>query len=575
MAGNNAASILRNFHKLCFSKENYLDHFLAEEELFTPKDLSRILRGVGMNICSIFEKLHDLCFDKSGNRTDYLNSLIKNRPSNKILDVLYEGVRKAPCTFLNDIPFQQQDISIVEESEMEYDDEEEYMGSGSQDKSSKKQKVSLQQSNSSSHKRKVEEIDSSQQKRNLRKRIKGKAQIQSGYSDKKQQEAFLRLSEFISSYYSPNISIESVRQGLYFPSFEERGVKIDGKCTAVTRSLSQALLLQSDKSFLSNLETSAEIYERIAQGKQVSKREKREVFAFSKLLDGFEQHLGSPTNSLPSNLIHTQGYKTFSGLSNYIAGIKGDFTIHLVTSNHVVAIYRTGDNYAYFDSNIAFVSGLKSVNQFMQIVEKAVESAGYEVEEKGFLVEHFDVKTANNLLSSEDKQTLTKEIKTERQLLAEQDKELGLIKVNGQELSRVQLYDFGTKINVEGSVPLLINADMNLSSEKLQDHLNKKEVIMTAREYLDSLKNSKNIEEVVQATKVIPFMGSKRKVEKAEQTRKPLLEQLVKGTINSILAAVSLVNISRSESQLPGKTDDKPKTCLNNLTVDNQLQKSL
>ncbi|WP_250295843.1 hypothetical protein [Wolbachia endosymbiont of Oedothorax gibbosus] len=453
---------------------------------------------------------------------------------------------------------------------MEYDDEEEYMGSGSQGKSSKKQKVSLQQSNSSSHKRKVEEIDSSQQKRNLRKRIKGKAQIQSGYSDKKQQEAFLRLSEFISSYYSPNISIESVRQGLYFPSFEEREVKIDGKCTAVTRSLPQALLLQSDKSFLSNLETSAEIYERIAQGKQVSKREKREVFAFSKLLDGFEQHLSSPTNSLPSNLIHTQGYKTFSGLSNYIAGIKGDFTIHLVTSNHVVAIYRTGDNYAYFDSNIAFVSGLKSVNQFMQIVEKGVESAGYEVGEKGFLVEHFDVEQANKLLSSGDRQVLAKEIKTERQLLAKQDEKFGPIK---SMVNRVQLYDFGTKINVEGSVPLLINADMNLNSKKFQDHLDKKEVSMTAREYLDSLKNSKNVEEVVQATKTIPFIGSKREIEEAEQTRRPKLSltELAKGTINSILAAVFL---SRLKSQLPGKADDKPRTCLNDPTVDKQLQRS-
>ncbi|BET37296.1 hypothetical protein [Wolbachia pipientis] len=112
---------------------------------------------------------------------------------------------------------------------------------------------------------------------------------------------------------------------------------------------------------------------------------------------------------------------------------------------------------------------------------------------------------------------------------------------------------------------------MNLSSKKFQDHLDKKEVSMAAREYLDSLKNSKDMEGVVQATKAIPFIGCKREIEEAKQTRKPLLEQLVKGTINFILAAVSL---SRSESQLLGKTDDKPKTCLNNPTVDNQLQRS-
>ncbi len=216
--------------------------------------------------------------------------------------------------------------------------------------------------------------------------------------------------------------------------------------------------------------------------------------------------------------------------------------------------------------------------QLIGVVEKGVKSAGYKVEERGLLVEHFDVDKANNLLSDKDKKMLAKEIKTERQLLAEQDNEFGFIKINGQEVSRVQLYDFGTKINMEGGVPLLINADMKLSSKKFQGHLDRKEVSMTAREYLDHLKNSKNMEEVVQATKVIPFIGSKHEIEEAVQTREPkqsLLEQLVKGTINFILAAVSLANIGRSESQLPGKADDKPRTCLNDPIVDNQLKKSL
>ncbi|WP_250296756.1 NACHT domain-containing protein [Wolbachia endosymbiont of Oedothorax gibbosus] len=342
-------------------------------------------------------------------------------------------------------------------------------------------------------------------------------------SSKKQQEAFLRgISD---------TEIRRVKQGLYLPSFEGRRVKINGKCVAITHGLSQALFLQSGKSFLSNLETSAEIYERIAQGKQISEREEREVFAFSKLLNNFEEQRDSATNSLPSSLIHTKGYKTLSDLSNYIAGIKGDFAIHLVTSNHVVAIYRTGNNYAYFDSNTAFISGLKRVDQLMEVLNKAVKFAGYKVEEKGFLVEHFDVDKANSQLSNEDKKVLAKEIKTERQLLAEQDEKFGPIK---SMVNRVQLYDFGTKIHVEGSVPLLINADMNLSSKKFQDHLDKKEVSITARGYLDHLKGSKNAGEVIQATKLIPFIGSKREIEEAEQIRNPkrsLLEQLVKGTI--------------------------------------------
>lgn len=60
------------------------------------------------------------------------------------------------------------------------------------------------------------------------------------------------------------------------------------------------LYFYSDKSFLSNLETSVEIYERIAQSKQISEGEEREVFALSKLLDNFERQLDSVRNSLPS-----------------------------------------------------------------------------------------------------------------------------------------------------------------------------------------------------------------------------------------------------------------------------------
>ncbi|WP_265035340.1 hypothetical protein [Wolbachia endosymbiont (group A) of Apoderus coryli] len=393
-----------------------------------------------------------------------------------------------------------------------------------------------------------------------------KKQIQSVHYSKRQREVFSDLSKFA-------LSIKPVKQGLYLSSFKARGVEIDGRCVEITRGLSQALFLQSDKSFLSNLETSAEIYERIVQGKQVSKMEEREVFAFSKLFNVFEQQLDSSTNSLPSNLMHNKDYKTPSDLSHYITEVKGDFAIHLVTSDHVVAVYRIGDNYAYFDSNTAFVSGLKSVDQLIDAVEKGMKSASYKVEKEGFLVEHFDIERANGLLSSEDKQILAKEIKTECQLLAEQDKELGFIKVNGQEVSRVELYELGTKISVEGGLPLLINADMNLSSKKFQGHLDRKEVSLTAREYLDHLKGSRNVEEIVQATETIPFEGSKREIEKAEQMREPkqsVLEQLVKRTINTIFAAVSLADISRSESQLLWEAKSRPETHLGDVTVNNQ-----
>ncbi|WP_254229453.1 ankyrin repeat domain-containing protein [Wolbachia pipientis] len=370
-------------------------------------------------------------------------------------------------------------------------------------------------------------------------------QIQSNY---KQQKAFSELSKFAINNI-PYIEIQSVKQGLYLPSFEARNVKVNGKCVAITRSLSQALLFGNQQQFFNNLATSAEIYERIAQSKQISEREKEEIFALSKLLDSFEHSLNSSTSSLPSSLTYTKSYKTLNDLSHYIAEIKGDFAIHLVTSNHVIAIYRIGDVYSYFDTNVAFVSGLKSDDQLMQVVEKALEFAGYEAREKGFLIERFDVFKANKQLSNEDKHILVKEIKTERQLLAEQDKEFGLIKVNGQEISRVQLYNFGTKVSVEGSVPLLINAGMNLNSKNFSEYLNAGKVSITAREYLENLKDSKNTKKVIQATKSIPFIGSKREIEKAEQTRTPLLE-LAKETINVVLSVVFFANISRLKSQL-------------------------
>lgn len=115
MAGNNASSILRNFHTSCF-KENYLNHFFAEEKLFTPKNLSnKILYGVGINVCHIFEKLHDLCFDKAGNKTEYLNNLIKDN-RREVFSILYEKVRGVPFTPLDDISLQQPSISGIGKS---------------------------------------------------------------------------------------------------------------------------------------------------------------------------------------------------------------------------------------------------------------------------------------------------------------------------------------------------------------------------------------------------------------------------------------------------------------------------
>ncbi|XGA08004.1 MAG: ankyrin repeat domain-containing protein [Wolbachia endosymbiont of Xenopsylla cheopis] len=340
-----------------------------------------------------------------------------------------------------------------------------------------------------------------------------------------QQQVFIQLEKTIKSIVL-NAKIKSVRQGLYLPSFEQRNVKIKGKCAAITRGFSQSLFLEKPHRFLDNLETSAKLYERLASGKQISNREEVVVFAFNKLLDKFEQNIDSPTSSLPSSLSPIKSVKTLSDLSNYITReFIDDFAIHLVISNHVVAIYRKNGVYSYFDSNVALISNLKSPDELINTVNQSVKLAGYEVPAEGFLVERFNVKKANQDFSHEEKEIFTGEIKTERQLLAAQDQELGPIEVNGQKLYRKTLYDMGAKIDLGSGVTNLINSHMN--EVKLIQDLKSGKIKLTAREYLEKLKgkSKESIQEIVKATSDISFEGARSEIENANTIRKLVISE--------------------------------------------------
>jgi hypothetical protein len=81
-------------------------------------------------------------------------------------------------------------------------------------------------------------------------------------------------------------------------------------------AVSQFQFLKDDsskphESSLNNLQGSAELYERLAQGKQISVREEREVFALSNLFDGFEQKLDSPRSIFTSAFSQVKSYNTF------------------------------------------------------------------------------------------------------------------------------------------------------------------------------------------------------------------------------------------------------------------------
>ena len=116
----------------------------------------------------------------------------------------------------------------------------------------------------------------------------------------------------------------------------------------------------------------------------------------------------------------------------------------------------------------------------MRILGKAVVIAGYKVEKEGVLIEQFDVVKANEALSITQKQVLVTPIQTERYLISLQDHKFGPISLNGQELFRVMLYDVGTKLHLEGTAGILINSDMNLSSENFIAYLNVGMVRVTA-----------------------------------------------------------------------------------------------
>ncbi|GFY79791.1 uncharacterized protein TNIN_54431 [Trichonephila inaurata madagascariensis] len=544
--GANAAKAFRDLYDLWFDEEGNKTQYLKtlEKEGISPANISSILSKAGTKAPKVFKGLYDLWFDKQGNKTQYLKTLEKEGINlSNMSSILHgaganavEAFKELYNTFCDEQGSKTQHLKrFIKKKDGEKEVFTLHNLSGILSKAGANAKDAFEKLHSvcfNDEGKKTELLDdfynAGFRPRNLSCMLCG---------------AGVRAASILKRLHSVCFNEKRERTKL-LDDFHNAGFRLCDLCnilSAAADSLEEFhnfCFIGETKEYLSHFLNEKEGFtpknlSKILHGAGANICSALKDFhdiCFDEtenktpLLADFHNAGFTPSNL--SNILSMAGNNAASILRNFHklcfnkenylnhflaeeelftskAGIKGVFAVHLVTSNHVIAIYRTDDNYTYFDTNAAFVSGLKSVDQLMQVVEKRVESAGYKVEGKGFLIEHFDVARANNQLPDEDKQVLTKEIKTERHLLAEQDKELGLIKINGQEVSRVQLYDFGTKINVEGGVPLLINADMNLSSKKFQDHLDKKEVSMTTREYLDSLKNSKNIEEVVQATKSI------------------------------------------------------------------------
>jgi Ankyrin repeats (3 copies) len=301
----------------------------------------------------------------------------------------------------------------------------------------------------------------------------------------------------------PHVEIKAVRQGFYLPAYHARNLETQGRCIAITRAFSQALFLDQAPAFLTSMENTATLYERSAQGKPLSVREEQERLALHQLLNQFESH---NARSLPKSLtIKTTTYETLQKLTADLSNQK-EMAWHLVIDNHVVSIYHHNNQYTYFDSNIAYISGIKTVPKLIHVLKEAIQQAGYKFDTKGFLIERFNVHLANQQLTEIQKRILTTEIQTERQRLMQQDKTLGSLTINEQKITRVQLYDLGTKIYLENTKPLaiLIHADMQLDQEKLNQYLQTKKIELTARDYLNTVRKEHNVE-LIRITQTIPF----------------------------------------------------------------------
>lgn len=117
-------------------------------------------------------------------------------------------------------------------------------------------------------------------------------------------------------------------------------------------------------------------------------REEREVFDLRHLLDNFKYAIDSSMSSLPARLSTMKHFSTLADFEKDMHTLTGDFALHLVSNNHVKAIYRKGNQYAYFDSNVAYAWGLKSISELTIILNQGIDSTSTMPSPHPFTVEY-------------------------------------------------------------------------------------------------------------------------------------------------------------------------------------------
>lgn len=327
--------------------------------------------------------------------------------------------------------------------------------------------------------------------------------------------------------------LKAVDQGLYFPSYEKgKLTSPPGECIAITHGFSVSLALGFEQVFLDKLKKVTLFSERWRLGEALSKREAETYVKFRQTLDSFSQGVAE-SSSLPRSLLLdttllTTQYPGLDILDILDTKIEGtDFFAHVIVGNHVIALYKKDGKYGYFDSNVAWLSSIKNLNDLRTIMSVAIASADYKVSTENLRIEVFNMPNAIQALGDISKSDLTTSWVTERDLLALQDRQEGAIQVNDQRIYRKTLYDMRAQILVNDKDLITQSIHSEMTAQQIALAIQANKISISAASYLEKLKGKSAvaIHEIGRAVAMISFSGTKREVKAADKFRSLLLSK--------------------------------------------------
>ncbi|BBB15775.1 ankyrin repeat domain protein [Candidatus Rickettsiella viridis] len=273
------------------------------------------------------------------------------------------------------------------------------------------------------------------------------------------QNSFNKFTRLVKRFFPSEVSLfKALSQAelLHADVFRKQHLKTAGHCLQLTYGFSELILRGEEARYANNLQTLSELEERIIHRLPLSRREEQERAEFLVALQQFETQ-----DRLPSWRKESTSSVKLEALINSIAAIEKDFAIHLSLKGgnknpgHMLAIYRRGQIYTYFDSNIGYLSQIHDQRNFLNFVQASMRTV-YDIKpQQTLLMEHYSPLTVLQATP------LSQPFISERTRLSLQDQQ-GKLQLNGQAISRIQLYDLQLNYHEAGNLNLpgrLIDAE--------------------------------------------------------------------------------------------------------------------